>query len=692
MAYETDPDVAAFLSVGKGSAASRIPTKEPTLEEIKKNKKGYSNANPQLQAEADYATDPDVSAFLSVTPKKVKTADLPNQFQQLVGKGLQTINQPLQQMRDIGEAGAALLSGAVAAPLGAATGVVSALRSGKFGTQEGIKAGQEQAANLQQQLTYQPRSEGAKSIVESISKIPEKLTGSTMGVGPLPETYGFAPLAAPAAEQAVAKAAAAPTQMRQQFQNLKAQAPTVRVEKVQPGMQSGGAAAAVPENVLRGNIDAAIANATPELQAHVSALPPQKVNIPALETRALEEKHGVNLLTSQRTGDLQGYTEAWNQRAKNGLIGDFEQQPKQLAQAFEQSKQRHAPDIPSTADASELGQIMIDSLAAKDQIRQDAIRGAYKALEEANGGQFPIDVQTLDTNIKSNLAAKLKTSHLSTAIASDLKDFYANPTFEAYEALRTNLSNEMRSSANGNARAAAYIVRQELENLPIFGENGGSPQARQLKALADQARSLHKERQDILKSNPAYRAAVREAGTLEEAAAQGESLNADKFHKKFVASASPEAIRRMKAEIGSDSVANQAIAFAELERAKRAITNANESRVKADTFADFIRNNKSVLREALPPEAMQDMMEIGLLNSKIGKPEAGTFNYSNTYASMIGDLAKQGLLGLGEAKLAGATGGASIPAVGGLKMMFEKMNKDAFANSQRNPFGGLTKD
>lgn len=692
MAYETDPDVAAFLSVGKGSAASRIPTKEPTLEEIKKNKKGYSNANPQLQAEADYATDPDVSAFLSVTPKKVKTADLPNQFQQLVGKGLQTINQPLQQMRDIGEAGAALLSGAVAAPLGAATGVVSALRSGKFGTQEGIKAGQEQAANLQQQLTYQPRSEGAKSIVESISKIPEKLTGSTMGVGPLPETYGFAPLAAPAAEQAVAKVAAAPTQMRQQFQNLKAQAPTVRVEKVQPGMQSGGAAAAVPENVLRGNIDAAIANATPELQAHVSALPPQKVNIPALETRALEEKHGVNLLTSQRTGDLQGYTEAWNQRAKNGLIGDFEQQPKQLAQAFEQSKQRHAPDIPSTADASELGQIMIDSLAAKDQIRQDAIRGAYKALEEANGGQFPIDVQTLDANIKSNLAAKLKTSHLSTAIASDLKDFYANPTFEAYEALRTNLSNEMRSSANGNARAAAYIVRQELENLPIFGENGGSPQARQLKALADQARSLHKERQDILKSNPAYRAAVREAGTLEEAAAQGESLNADKFHKKFVASASPEAIRRMKAEIGSDSVANQAIAFAELERAKRAITNANESRVKADTFADFIRNNKSVLREALPPEAMQDVMEIGLLNSKIGKPEAGTFNYSNTYASMIGDLAKQGLLGLGEAKLAGATGGASIPAVGGLKMMFEKMNKDAFANSQRNPFGGLTKD
>jgi hypothetical protein len=693
MAYETDPDVAAFLSVGKGSAASRIPTKEPTLEEIKKNKKGYSNANPQLQAEADYATDPDVSAFLSVTPKKVKTADLPNQFQQLVGKGLQTFQQPIQQMRDIGEAGAALLSGAVAAPLGAATGVVSALRSGKFGTQEGIKAGQEQAANLQQQLTYQPRSEGAKSIVESISKIPEKITGSTMGFGPLPETYGFAPLAVAGAGQAVAKTAAAPTQMRQQFQNLKAQAPTVRVEKVQPGMQSGGAAAAVPENVLRGNIDAAIANATPELQAHVSALPPQKVNIPALETRALEEKHGVNLTTGQRSGDTQLYSQEWNKRGESEALGShFNEQPVQISNAFEVSKQRHAPDIPSTADASELGQIMIDSLAAKDQVRQDAIRGAYKALQDANGGQFPIDVQTLDASIKQNLASNLKTSHLSTAIASDLKDFYANPTFEAYEALRTNLSNEMRSSANGNARAAAYIVRQELENLPIFGAEGGSPQAIQLKALADQARSLHKERQDILKSNPAYRAAVREAGTLEEAAAQGESLNADKFHKKFVASASPEAIRRMKAELGADDIANQAISFSELDRAKNAAVNASGRNLTPEQFAKFFKQNKSILRETLSPEAMQDVTELGMLTSKIGMPKTGTFNYSNTYSGMLADMAKQGLLGAGEAKLATMTGGASIPAVSLTRQMFQRMNKEAFAREALNPYGGLTKD
>jgi hypothetical protein len=456
--------------------------------------------------------------------------------------------------------------------------------------------------------------------------------------------------------------------------------------------QSVGAAQATPVAVLQGNIDSAIANASPELQTYIKSKPPESVNIPAVETRFLEEKHGVNLLTSQRTGDTQGYSEAWNQRSKNGLVADFEQQPKQLANAFETSKQRHAPDIPSTADASELGQITINSLAAKDASRQQAISSAYKALEDANGGQFPIDTGKLKQNIDAELLKKYKSRYLSEGIAGDLNQFLEKPTFEGFEALRTNLADEMRSAKDGKTRQAAFIVRDELEKLPIFGEEGGSPQAIQLKGLADNARKLYAERKKIIENNPAYKAAIKESANLDDAVAQGESLNADKFHQKFVSNASPEAIRRMKAEFAADDLANQAIAFAELERTKRAITNANETRVKTDTFADYLRKNKSVLREALPPEAMQDVMEIGLLNSRIGKPDAGTFNYSNSWSSMMGDLAKEGLLGLGEAKLAGMTYGASIPAVGGLKTMFEKINKDAFVNNQRNPYGGLTKD
>lgn len=673
--YDLDPDVAVLRRKANVSA---IPTK----------KSPFAGKNPQLQpdAEYDYESDPDVAILTNRVAKDAEQKTETGFFPSWLRTGLET-------------------------GLGVASGIATPIAGGIYGIAksipEAIKTGQAPAPIAQryaeqfikQRPGFTVTDPQAQANLEAVqqafeaSKLPPVFPEAQgLGVKPAEVLTNKIPLktAANAQDALTQQFAQKVTQGTQAAKDLvSSNKVSMRVE---PTGQSAGAAAAVPENVLRGNIDAAIANASPDLQAHISQVPPQKVNVPALETRALEEKHGVNLLTSQRTGDLQGYTEAWNQRAKNGLVSDFEQQPKQLANAFEMSKQRHAPDIPSTADASELGQITINSLAEKDKVRQQAISNAYKALEDANGGQFPIDTGKLKQNIDAELTRKYKSRYLSEGIAGDLNQFLENPTFEGFEALRTNLADEMRSAKDGKTRQAAYIVRDELEKLPIFGEGTGDPRAIQLKELADNARQLHAQRKRIIENNPAYKAAIKESANLDDVVAQGESLNADKFHQKFIANASPEAIRRMKAEIGSDNLANQAIAFAELERAKRAITNANETRVKSDTFADFLRKNKSVLKESLPPEAMQDVMEIGLLNSKIGKPEAGAFNYSNTWSSMMADMAKQGLLGLGEAKLAAATSGASIPAVGGMKMMFEKMNKDAFANSQRNPYGGLTKD
>lgn len=653
--YELDPDVAVFRKRG---ATSAIPTKKSPM----------SGQNPQLQpdAEYDYNSDPDVAILtnrVAKNPEQSTTGFLPP-----------------------------WLAGGIEATMGAISGMATPVVGGAYGIAksipEAIHTGQAPAPIAQkyaeqfikQNPGYVPKTEEGQQYLSEIGKAFEAAHIPAV----FPEALGMRPeLKTAQMAQQLSK-----DRFAAQFANVKK--PTL---SIQPSLQSGGAAAAVPENVLRGNIDAALTNASPELQAHIQSRPAQAVNIPALETRALEEKHGVNLTRGQRTGDTQLYSQEWNKRGETeALGGHFNEQPVQVANAFEMSKQHHAPDIPSTADASELGQHTINALAAKDQVRTQAISQAYKALEEANGGQFPIDVSTLDTNIKKNLASKLKTSHLSSAISSDLQDFYANPTFEAYEALRTNLANEMRSSGNGNARAAAYIVRQELENLPVFGEEGGSPQAQQLKALADNARKLVRERSEVLKSNPAYRAAVKEAGTLEEASSQGESLNAEKFHKKYVAGGTPEAIRRMKAEIGPDDIANQAIAFSELERAKNAAVNASGRNLTPEQFAKFLKQNKSVLRETLSPEAMQDVTELGLLTSKIGMPKTGTFNYSNTYSGMLADMAKQGLLGVGEAKLAGATGGASIPAIHLGKQWMQKLNKEGFAKEALNPYGGLTKD
>ena len=656
-AYELDPDVAVIRR--------RMPVSVP--------KSAMYGKNPELQPDAEYSyeTDPDIT---SISNRKATPAEKPE-----LGGFLPS------WLKGAGEAALHSIAGIVSAPVSAAAGIYGTLTSPKFGTQEGIQAGNALAAKVQQAMLNagtQPTTEEGKNYLENLqsafeaSKIPPVA----------PEIGGLT-----AERQMAFKSGInAKQQLASQFANIKA--PKIKIETV-PGLRSAGAAATETPQMIQGNIDAALANASPELQAHINAQEPTNVNLPALETRTLEEKHGVNLTTGQRSGDTSKYSEEWNRRGETeDLTNHFKDQPVQLANAFEKAKVRHAPDIPSTADASELGQHEINALSEKDAIRKANISSAYKELQDQNGGQFPIDIGKLDNNIKNSLSKNLKTNHLSDAVKNDLKDFYENPTFESYEAMRTNLANEMRSSSNGNARGAAYIVRQELENLPVFGENTGTPQAKQLKELADKARSLVVERSNVIKSNPAYKAAIKEAADLNETASQGESLNAANFHKNYVASATPEAIRRMKSEIDPEHIANQAITFAELERAKNAITNPNATSVKANSFANFMQKDAPKLKESLPPEAMKDVMEIGLLSSKIGKPEAGTFNYSNTYSSLIGDLAKQGLAGAAEMKLAGLTSGASVPVVSLGKAILQKRTKDAFAKAAIDPKGGLTKE
>ena len=654
--YDLDPDVAVIKK--------RMPVNIPT------GKSSMYGKNPNLQPdeEYNYDTDPDIVALKKrkeIPPEELdKGGFLPS------------------WLKGGGEAALHTIASAASYPVSAAAGIYGTLTSGKFGTPEGIKTGNELAAKVQQAMQSagtEPTTEEGKNYLENLQSAFE-----TSKLPPVaPEISGLT-----AERQMAFKSGInAKQQLHSQFANIKA--PKIKIETA-PSLQSAGAAATQTPEMLQGNINAALAEASPQLQEIAKSNPIEKINIPALETRALEEKHGIDLTQGQRTNNLNQYVNEWDNRGTTPVLGEhFKEQPHQLSNAFEKSKIRHAPDIPSTADASELGQHEINALTEKDAARKSEISSAYQALSDKNGGQFPIDIGTLDSNIKANLSKNLKTNHLSDAVKSDLQDFYKNPTFEAYEALRTNLANEMRSSSNGNARGAAYIVREELENLPVFGENEGTPQAIELKQLADKARNLVKERATVIKTNPAYKAAIKEAADLKEAGSENESLNAAKFHNRYVSTATPEAIRRMKSEIPEDHIAHQAITFGELERAKNAVANPNATRIKADTFAEFMRKNAPSLKESLPPEAMKDVMEIGLLSSKIAKPDAGTFSHSNTYSALLRDLAKQGVSTGLESTLATATGGKSIIPVGIAKQMYQKMTKESFAKEATHPYAGI---
>ena len=488
------------------------------------------------------------------------------------------------------------------------------------------------------------------------------------------------------------------SQMQQQFaakQGMPGQ------QAAQPGgMQSAGAAAAVPENVLRGNINAAIAEASPELQAHVQSLNPRSVNVPALETRSLEDKHGINLSTGQRTGDTGLYSQEWNKRAETSTLEThFNEQPKQFKAAFENSIRRNAPDISET-DPSALGQVQINALAAKDAKRVQAIDAAYKDFRDqyvqsrqaaglpvdkdfpVNGNEFlqKVDVALRDQLLQHDVPPAIKN------LLDDINKNDGNMTYNQFINLDKRLSAKTKEGT-GSERAAAYVIRNQLQDIPL------SPEAAALQPLYENARGLAKERFDTIRSNPAYRAAINEAADLNELASTGESLKAEKFHDKFVTKGTPESIRRMKAELADDPQALQAMTAGELRNAMRKAGLATDTPdLNPKQLANYIYDNKGRLQEALGPEGMKDLMELAALSSKVGMPKTGTFNYSNTFSGMLGEMAKQGMSTAAEAKLAAMTGGVSIPAVSLGKQWMGKLNKEGFARQATNPYGGLTKD
>jgi hypothetical protein len=137
----------------------------------------------------------------------------------------------------------------------------------------------------------------------------------------------------------------------------------------------------------------------------------------------------------------------------------------------------------------------------------DNIRQLYGQLEQAAGGNFPIDAQKFVQSADQQLKKKLKSEFLPPEIDRQLQSYRdgSRMDFEQFEALRTNLATEIRKAEqakDGNKSTALGVVRDSLENLPLTGE------AAQLKPLADAARKAAKERFDALRKDPAYSAAV----------------------------------------------------------------------------------------------------------------------------------------------------------------------------------------
>jgi hypothetical protein len=484
------------------------------------------------------------------------------------------------------------------------------------------------ARRLQEGGTYQPRTAQGQQYVQDMQRAFEASKLPPVGV---PEVMGFAPLAGPASQQSQQAIGQASKQipsaigkqlgvgeleLQRQFQN-------------KGGMQSAGAAATTDQ----ATINAMLAKVSPELQNEIRSTPMNQFNMPALERHVEADTLPVpvRLTRGQATQDVNLLSDEMNMRGKNPeLANRFNEQNGKLIENINAIRDKAAPDV-FGVNHLENADTIINSYKALDEARTADISAKYKALEEAAGGNFPIDGKQFVANAETLLSKKLKTDFLPPAIAKQL-DRYKNGetmTFEQFEAMRTNLAYEMRKAekaGDGNAKTASSLVRQALEDLPLSGE------AENLKPLANEARSAAKARFDLLKKDPAYDAAVNDVAP-------------DKFINKYIISGNKRDLEALTAQLGKGSEGHQAVSAAVVNylKDKAGVINDNGNFSQAG-YNKALRQLDPKLLELVDGETAQQLRALGNVSRYTqAQPRGSYVNQSNTFVAGAKEMAKSGL-------------------------------------------------
>jgi hypothetical protein len=647
---------------------------------------GKADATPG-QLSVDELMKPDavnaaVADAFNEPPPTGKVASKVTQFlKNATDMGVSAFNQFQQGKRALGEIVATPIAGAAGAVLGPVAGVIESVQSGKFGTQEGIKAGEQKAAAVQQALMPELKTPQSRAVFGAIQKGMEASKLPPI----IPELMGIAPAVAPATRQAIAplrEAAAelkiAPPKPTTLGGPGQATAPGVPVPPQAvppaPGRVSAGAAATPDATIVR----QALTSATEEFQKLYGNMPLDKANMPAvlrhLEADSLDVP--VRLLKGQATGDVIQLSKEQNLRGSQPpLAYRIKEQNQLLADNLQKRRELTSPDVftTKTIDSSEA---LIDAYKALDDTRNVQISAAYKALEDANGGQFPVDGQAIVRNADAMLAKKLKTNFVPPEIAADLKKFREGEpmTFEQFEALRTNLAAEGRKAArasDGNREFAVNLIREAMEDLPLKGE------AAALKPVADKARNLAKARFDELKKDPAYKAAVTDA------------VPPDKYFNKFVINGINKNINTMIDTLGRDSLGHQHIKAGTINYlsdkagiidGKGNFSQANYN--KAVKQLDDVKNFGAIF----DPESQLKLRTLGNVAGYTQFQPRGSFvNNSNSVVGYLANKAEQAgnVVGLGK---------FGIPAGTIVRQKIQSSKEKKFAREALEPGAGSTLD
>lgn len=450
----------------------------------------------------------------------------------------------------------------------------------------------------------------------------------------------YAELQAQLAEKKAAK--------EQAFQDL-ANAPSLREAQARGTLGAGLAqpiggagATATPGSVGAAavtdlsKINAALSQASPQLQAALRGVDPRQISLTALENQLQAERLGLGIdyyTQGQALQDPRLMSIELNERGKFPSLSDrIASQDSKLKKAMD--------DLHDRAVQNEVGGSLYDH--GIEQIKQykdldDArnldIDQKYQALRDAAGGEFPIDTKTWVENSRKELKRQLLSKDLTPKTKEFLEEFANGEkmSFEDYIFMLRRLGKEIeaqRRAGDGNAAYAAGVVKRQLEELPL------EPSAENLRSYQVDAVSAAKKRFDALEADPAYDAAVH-----------GEQP--DSFMKKYVIDAPAQKIKLMRDTFGDGSIGALNIESALINHLREKGGLIEKKNISQATYNNTFKALEEKLKAGAKPETVESLRDLGDVLYKTKARLPGSFvNESNTY---VAQLAEQGVSGAAKA-------------------------------------------
>jgi len=536
--------------------------------------------------------------------------------------------------------------------------------------------------NYQSALTYRPRTEGGQAAVQKFAKAMDS------GYNPLSWPGKVGEFAGEKAEEA-GWSPAASTSMRM--------APEVISAAIgMPVLKAAGNAGKVVSTERTAASEAATGSGfgADSLSAAASAIDltglPQHVQQAVQQARSLGKPINrevldrireaeslpvpIQLTEGAATRDPAIFSRELNMRARYPQLADkFQRDNQALIDNIDTVRAEASPSVVHR-NATQNGADLIDLYRNVDAAAHNEVRAAYQALEAASGGRIPLDGMAFARQSFQRLQEQRKSRFLPASIEAEIRDIANGQplTFNDFEELRTTLAAEARKAeraGDGNQARALSIVRQELESIPMASGTEA------IRALADNARRLARQRFDRIESDPAYKAVVDEG--LEGA----QSLLADKFIETYVVRAPRAALERMRDNLSTDPVARELMAAGvlnylkrkagiDLERGTGNFTPAGFSRALADVRAK--------LDVILSPEQIEQIEAVGNVgHNLIQQPKGSYVNNSNTLTGAMDDTAMSVL--------------DRIPVVGGAaRRVVEGQRETKFVRRATKPGAGIS--